>query len=143
MVNEGPTPPPLAWWGEARHGHLPSRGRKDYNKRASPRQAALAPPRLNPGRKAPRGAEGAVWWLLAVCGSVLVIVRACVCVCVCVCCAGLCGLLWESPTHTSLGALEGARKVYVIRRTPGNIPGRHPVDCRAVLGDEAQVNVDA
>ena len=65
----------------------------------------------------------------------------CVCVCVCVCCAGLCGLLWESPTHTSLGALEGARKVYVIRRTPGNIPGRHPVCCRAVLGDEAQVSL--
>ena len=33
--------------------------------------------------------------------------------CVCECCAGLCGLLWESPTHTSLGALEGAREVYV------------------------------
>ena len=80
--------------------------------------------------------QGRGWRVLAVCVRTVRAVRACLC-------AVLYGPLWGSPTHTSLGALEGARKVYVIRRTPGNGPGRHPVDCRAVLGDEAQVNVDA
>ena len=79
------------------------------------------PPRLNPGRKAPRGAEGAVWWLLAVCGSVLVVVRVCVCVCVCVLCWSVWAAVGEPDAHLPGcpgGRQEGVRYKAHTREYP-------------------------